>query len=168
MVPQSSTLGCPRGRFWCLCGASSLQWVDSLAQGATFVSTRYGRVEMRFDACTRRSNIYEKSFSTRFSRDLRDRYLAKSSTWRLLDVFWAQLGTSWAQLGGNLGAVGANLGVFGANLSALGANLSALGAILGALESILGALGALLSSVGRSCLDFGAPESDFGASESRF
>ena len=39
-----------RRRFECFCDALSLKWVESLAEEPNLISTRYGRVQMRFDA----------------------------------------------------------------------------------------------------------------------
>ena len=38
------------GRSSCFCDALSLKWVESLAEEPNLISTRYGRVQMRFDA----------------------------------------------------------------------------------------------------------------------
>ena len=43
--------GPPRGRFWCFSDAPSLEWVDSFAEGSNLISTRYGRLQIRFTTC---------------------------------------------------------------------------------------------------------------------
>ena len=54
LVALGSILAPDKGPFWCLCATSSFQWLDSLAEEPNLISTRYGRVEMRFTASARK------------------------------------------------------------------------------------------------------------------
>ena len=132
LVASESILGSLRAGFWCLRGASSLEWVDPLADEPNHENSQKTMVFPCFSnvarLCVRVANR-STAFEMRFLSESRDGSLAKGA--------FSKLGCFKMVRNGVLGRVG----------RCSEGHLGALGPLLG---GSWGALGALLECFGRS------------------